>query len=213
MEGGFYISFFILEYNYLAGALIHSDPEGVQNIQVTNSKMWRGLVFMADSNTVFKWRQENRWKWQNAKFMMLTSSSWLSPWTAGAPPASLPPGWSSESGTGSAPSAPSPDLEAAGDQWSTALAHPAPHRKEGNIQTTVNTANKTCTVASVNLRFSVQKRKTDLIFWVTVQFRTYDPEMPKSLGWGQRFWRSMCKICCFYALLWGSYKYRICNIL
>lgn len=87
------------------------------------------------------------------------------------------------------------------------------HRKEGNIQTTVNTANKTCTVASVNLRFSVQKRKTDLIFWVTVQFRTYDPEMPKSLGWGQRFWRSMCKICCFYALLWGSYKYRICNIL
>lgn len=57
--------------------------------------------------------------------MMLTSSSWLSPRIVGAPPPSPPPWSSSESGTGSDLSAQSTDLEAAGDQKSTALVHPA----------------------------------------------------------------------------------------
>lgn len=68
--------------------------------------------------------------------MRLTFSSWWPRWSAGAPPVSHPLWWSSESGTDSALSAPSPGLVAAVDQRSTAPASPAgvgvtPHCEHG----------------------------------------------------------------------------------
>lgn len=57
--------------------------------------------------------------------MTLTFSSRWSQWSAAAPPEARPPWWSSESGTGPARSAPSPDPVAAGDQRSIAPVPPA----------------------------------------------------------------------------------------